>query len=165
MLQMKVIKRTKAEWASPIPFVVKEDGSIRICIQYWKMNALTFKDVYQIFRIEHCAETFSTSDVQNMVDIWMACGTRLFKRNHHLFNVCQSSYCLYTHNFPSIIASQWVTEIEEVLLSPTLLCLRETRNSTSQTCDPKENNRLDMYTTLSYKLRWTLGVSAPLKLI
>ena len=38
------IAPSQAPYASPVLFVKKPNGSLRFCIDYWKLNAITCKD-------------------------------------------------------------------------------------------------------------------------
>jgi hypothetical protein len=68
MLNMDVIESTNSPWDSPIVLVPKPDGSIRFCIDYRKLNAVTEKDSYALPRVDDClhslgeARYFTTLD-------------------------------------------------------------------------------------------------------
>ena len=52
MLEIGIIERTKSQWASPLITVLKKDGSIRLCGDYRRLNAITEADPYYLPRIE-----------------------------------------------------------------------------------------------------------------
>ncbi|BHF62388.1 hypothetical protein SprV_0200537000 [Sparganum proliferum] len=71
MLDKHVIRPSSSPWASPIVLVKKKDGSLRLCVDYRKLNAVTVKDSFPLPRIDTTLEAlagaacFSTLDLQS----------------------------------------------------------------------------------------------------
>ncbi|KAL5967725.1 Transposon Ty3-I Gag-Pol polyprotein [Taenia solium] len=71
MITDDVIRPSKSPWASPIALVKKSDGSLRLCIDYRKLNAVTKKDAFPLPYIDdsldslHGANWFSTLDLKS----------------------------------------------------------------------------------------------------
>jgi len=52
MRQERVIEGSCSPWVSPAVLVKNKDNSIRFCVDYRKLNAITIKDSYPIPRID-----------------------------------------------------------------------------------------------------------------
>jgi hypothetical protein len=71
MLKQGVIEPAQSPWASNIVMVKKKDGSLRCCIDYRGLNAVTRKDAYPLPRTDSCldamngAKWFTTFDLRN----------------------------------------------------------------------------------------------------
>ena len=48
MLKIGAIRKSVSPWASAVVLVRKKDGSLRFCINLWKLNAWTVKDAYSM---------------------------------------------------------------------------------------------------------------------
>ena len=56
MMENGIIEPSDSAWASPCVLVGKEDGSVRFCTDYRKVNAMTRADCFPIPRIEDCID-------------------------------------------------------------------------------------------------------------
>jgi hypothetical protein len=46
------IRRSTSPWGSPVLFVKKKDGSMRMCVDYRSLNVVTIKNKYPLPRID-----------------------------------------------------------------------------------------------------------------
>ncbi|CAA0841650.1 Uncharacterized mitochondrial protein AtMg00860, partial [Striga hermonthica] len=56
-------------WGAPVLFVKKKDGSMRMCIDYRELNALTVKNRYPLPRIEDLFDQLSGASVFSKIDL------------------------------------------------------------------------------------------------
>lgn len=70
MLACGAIRESNSPWSSNVVLVRKKDGSLRLCIDYRKLNERTIRDAYQLPRIDETldklagAKIFSSFDLQ-----------------------------------------------------------------------------------------------------
>ena len=48
-----------SEWASAPVLIAKKDGQVQWCLDYWRLNNVTRKDVFQLPLIDECLDTLS----------------------------------------------------------------------------------------------------------
>ena len=69
MLGTGVIEKCYSPWTSPIVPVTKKDGSVRVCIDFKKVNNVTRPDHYLIPCIEDFLETLGTANFISTLDL------------------------------------------------------------------------------------------------
>ncbi|KAL8624895.1 hypothetical protein ACOMHN_016191 [Nucella lapillus] len=69
LLDKKIVRKSKSAFAAPVVIVRKKDNSIRLCVDYRRLNAKTIHDAYPLPRIDDSldalggAKLFSTLDL------------------------------------------------------------------------------------------------------
>lgn len=69
MLSLGVIRESSSPWSSPILLVDKPDGSVRFCVDYRKVNAVSNLDSFPIPRIEDLVERVAGAKFISKLDI------------------------------------------------------------------------------------------------
>lgn len=72
MITKGVIQPSRSPWSSPVVLVNKKDGTVRFCVDYRKLNAITKKDVYPLPRIDDALASFH--DVRYFSTLDLICG-------------------------------------------------------------------------------------------
>ena len=68
MLTQGVIEPAISEWASPIVLVPKPDGSLRFCVDYRRLNAITVPDTYPLPRMDECIDSLGDAAIFTTLD-------------------------------------------------------------------------------------------------
>lgn len=68
MLKYNVAEVSITKWASPIVVAPKDDGSLRYCICYRKLNAATVRDSYPFLQMNECINGPETANVFSTLD-------------------------------------------------------------------------------------------------
>ncbi len=69
MLEMGVIEESRSDWASPIVLVPKTDGSVRFCMDYRKVNAVSKFDAYPMPRVDELLDRLGTAHFYSTLDL------------------------------------------------------------------------------------------------
>lgn len=69
MLKLGVIEPSDSEWNNPIVLVPKKDGSIRFCLDFRKLNAVSKFDPYPMPRVDELIERLSKAQYLTTLDL------------------------------------------------------------------------------------------------
>ena len=68
MLRAGVIEPAQSEWASPVVLVPKPNGTLRFCVDYRRLNAITVRDTYPLPRMDECIDFLGEANVFTTLD-------------------------------------------------------------------------------------------------
>ncbi|KAA3466383.1 Retrotransposon protein [Gossypium australe] len=63
------IRPSVSPWGAPILFVKKNDGSMRLCIDYCQLNEVTLKNKYPLPKIEDLFDQLSGTSIFSKIDL------------------------------------------------------------------------------------------------
>ncbi len=66
------VRRFTSPWASPLVLVCKRDGTVRPCMDYRAVNAVTQKDAFPLPRTEDCLDVVAGATIFSTMDITSA---------------------------------------------------------------------------------------------
>ncbi|KAL5517219.1 hypothetical protein EMCRGX_G002722 [Ephydatia muelleri] len=69
MLEEGILVHSNSEWSSPIVLVGKKDGSLRLCVDYRRLNSLSEADAYPMPRIDEMLEQLGTARFISTLDL------------------------------------------------------------------------------------------------
>ena len=69
MLEYGIIELAASPWASNVVLVKKKDGSLRFCVDYRRLNSITYKDSYPLPLIDNCLNALSGSSWYSTLDL------------------------------------------------------------------------------------------------
>lgn len=69
LLKKGLIKSSDSAWASPVLFVKKADGSLRLCVDYRALNSKTVRQSYPLPRIDDCLDKLGKAKIFSKLDL------------------------------------------------------------------------------------------------
>ena len=93
------IHASSSSCASPILFVKKRDGSLRLCINYHALNDMTIKDRYPLPRIEETLNQIHSAKYFTHLDLWSAYNLIRIKEGHEWKTAFRTPYGLFEFLF------------------------------------------------------------------
>ena len=64
-----IIERSSSEWAFPIVLVKKKDGSLRMCVDYRRLNAISHADAYPMPRVDDMIDVLGKAKCITTLDL------------------------------------------------------------------------------------------------
>ena len=69
LLKKDLIRPSSSPWGCPAIFVKKKDESLRMCVDYRPLNAVTIKNKYPLPRIDILFDQLSKAKVFSKIDL------------------------------------------------------------------------------------------------
>jgi deoxyuridine 5'-triphosphate nucleotidohydrolase len=95
MLQQQIIRPSNGPWAFPIVLVTKKDGSIRFCVDYRRLNAITKRDAFPLPRIDEIFDALNGATWFSCVDLaagYWQIGMKEEDKNKTAFTTREGTY-------------------------------------------------------------------------
>jgi hypothetical protein len=70
MLSKGLIHPSASPWGLSVLFVDKQDGTIRLCVDYRRLNEVTIKNKYPLPKIEDLFDQLNGAKVFSKIDLW-----------------------------------------------------------------------------------------------
>ena len=69
LLRRKLIRPSTSPWGAPVLFVKKKDGSLRLCVDYRRLNRVTIKNKYPLPRIDDLFDQLKGARYFSKIDL------------------------------------------------------------------------------------------------
>ena len=64
-----IIEPSESEWASPLVIVPKKDGSLRLCVDYCRLNSMSKTDAYPMPRVDELLDQLGKAKYISTLDL------------------------------------------------------------------------------------------------
>ncbi len=106
MLSMGVIEPARSEWTSPIVLVPKSDGSLRYCVDYRRLNALTVREAYPLPCMDEYIDSLGDATVFATLD----CNSGYWQIPVHPDNRNETTFTSHFGTFRFHSHALWLTQ-------------------------------------------------------
>ena len=69
LMEAGILQKSRSPWSSPTVPVRKTDSSVRLCMDYRKVNALTEPDPYHMPRVDEMVELVGEAHFLTKIDL------------------------------------------------------------------------------------------------
>ena len=69
MLEGDIIEESNSPWSAPVIMIPKKDKTLRMCVDYRRLNAVTIKEIFPIPRISDIFDNLSDSEWFTTIDL------------------------------------------------------------------------------------------------
>ncbi|WVZ90439.1 hypothetical protein U9M48_036741 [Paspalum notatum var. saurae] len=69
LLEKRFIRRSVSPWGALVLFVNKKDGTLRLCVDYRELNAVTIKNKYPLPRIDDLLNQLKGAKYFSKIDL------------------------------------------------------------------------------------------------
>ena len=112
MLQQGIIEPSSSEWSAPIVLVKKKDGSLRLCVDYRRLNGVSETDAYPLPRVDEVIDRLGKSCFITTMDLTRGYWQVPVQRNqdlkqhslHHLGS-SNSRSCHLAYRVPQLLSN------------------------------------------------------------
>jgi len=120
MLDHNVIEPAASPWCSNVVMVRKQDGTMRLCVDYRKLNSLTTKDKFPLPKIDTCLDTLNGCEYFSTCDLhWGYWQTEINERDRDktAFVTCKGQWWFKVLSFGLANAPSQFARIMERVMS------------------------------------------------